>query len=82
MIKDFLKSHPIHKTIVPYLDLIMISKLSLFFAVWPMICIGMYIGSLVNNKVYVPTGAISGLDAIAAASLSKELKYVSKHRVF
>ena len=30
----------------------------------------------VNNKVYVPTGAISGLDAIAAASLSKELKYV------
>ena len=53
MIKDFLKSHPIHKNIVPYLDLIMISRLSLFFAVWPMICIGMYIGSLVNDKVYV-----------------------------
>ena len=30
----------------------------------------------VNNKLYIPTGAISGLDAISSASLSKELKYV------
>ena len=30
----------------------------------------------INNKLYVPTGAIAGLDAIASASLSKELKYV------
>ena len=31
----------------------------------------------INNKLYVPTGAISGLDAIASASLSKELKHVT-----
>jgi len=30
----------------------------------------------INNKLYIPTGAVSGLDAIASASLSKELKYV------
>ena len=29
-----------------------------------------------KNKVYIPTGAISGLDAISSASLSKELKNV------
>ena len=31
----------------------------------------------INNKLYIPTGAISGLDAIASASLSKELKNVT-----
>tara|TARA_Y100000590_G_scaffold47045_1_gene49824 strand:+ start:60 stop:848 length:789 start_codon:yes stop_codon:yes gene_type:complete len=30
----------------------------------------------INNKIYIPTGAISGLDAISAASVSKELKSV------
>ena len=29
-----------------------------------------------NNKVYIPSGAISGLDAIASASISNELKNV------
>ena len=31
----------------------------------------------INNKLYVPTGAISGLDTIASASLSKELRHVT-----
>ena len=30
----------------------------------------------INSKVYIPTGAIAGLDAISSASLSKELTYV------
>ena len=30
----------------------------------------------IKNKIYIPTGAISGLDAISAASLSKELRNV------
>ncbi|PPR34914.1 MAG: L-aspartate dehydrogenase [Alphaproteobacteria bacterium MarineAlpha6_Bin4] len=29
-----------------------------------------------NNKIYIPTGAISGLDALSSASLSNELKSV------
>jgi len=49
MIKNFLKSHPIHKKIVPFFDVIMLPRLTLFFGVWVMICIGMYIGSLVNG---------------------------------
>jgi len=30
----------------------------------------------IKNKVYIPTGAIAGLDAISSSSFSKELKYV------
>lgn len=30
----------------------------------------------IKNKIYIPTGAIAGIDAISSASLSKELKYV------
>ena len=51
MIKEFLKSNPIHKKIVPSLDMIMIARLSYFFGVWAMVCIGMYIGDLINNSV-------------------------------
>ncbi len=29
-----------------------------------------------NNKVYIPTGAIAGLDAISSAALNKELNFV------
>ncbi|MBI44615.1 MAG: hypothetical protein CMG66_00415 [Candidatus Marinimicrobia bacterium] len=43
MLKKFLKNHPIHKKIVPYLDTFFIYNPTLFFAVWVMICIGMYI---------------------------------------
>ena len=30
----------------------------------------------IKNKIYIPTGAIAGIDAISSASLSNELKYV------
>jgi len=30
----------------------------------------------IKNKIYIPTGAIAGIDAISSASISKELKYV------
>ena len=31
--------------------MIMIARLSYFFGVWAMVCIGMYIGDLINNSV-------------------------------
>ena len=49
MIKSFLKSHAIHKKIVPSLDLLMLFRPTLFFGVWVMACIGMYIGLLIND---------------------------------
>ena len=42
MIKYFLKNHPIHKMIVPYLDIIFLIRPTLFFSVWVMVVIGMY----------------------------------------
>ena len=53
MIKNFLKSHSIHKDIVPFFDIIMLFRLTLFFGVWSMVCIGMYIGSLINNEIQI-----------------------------
>ena len=53
MIKNFLKSHSIHKDIVPFFDIIMILRLTLFFGVWSMVCIGMYIGSFINGETQV-----------------------------
>ena len=50
MIKNFLKSHPVHKKIVPYLDTFIIFRPTLFFSVWVMVCIGMYIASIMNNN--------------------------------
>ena len=70
MIKDFLKSHPIHKSIAPYLDLIMISRLTLFVGVWVMMCIGMYIGSVVNNNIYVNITTINPLTCILFIGVS------------
>ena len=32
----------------------------------------------IKNKIYIPTGAIAGIDAISSASLSNELKYVKE----
>ena len=43
MLKNFLKNHPIHKKIVPYLDAFFIYNPTLFFTVWVMISMGMYI---------------------------------------
>ena len=59
MIKEFLKSNPIHNKIVPSLDMIMISRLSYFFGVWAMVCIGMYICDLINNCVDINSITIS-----------------------
>ena len=50
MIKNFLKSHPMHKKIAPLFDLLMISRPTLFFSVWVMICIGMYIGMFLTHQ--------------------------------
>ena len=50
MIKKFLKSHSIHKKIVPSLDFFMLLRPTLFFSVWVMICIGMYIASILHNN--------------------------------
>ena len=70
MLKNFLKSHPMHKSIVPYLDIIMISRLTLFFGVWVMICIGMYIGSIINNNVYINATDINFLTCILFLGIS------------
>jgi len=59
MIKEFLKSNPIHKKIVPFLDVIMIARLSYFFGVWAMVCVGMYIGDLINNSVDINSTTLS-----------------------
>ena len=50
MIKKFFKSHPMHKKIAPLFDLLMISRPTLFFSVWVMICIGMYIGMFLTHQ--------------------------------
>ena len=52
MIKKFFKNHPIHKKIVPYLDLFYFLKPINFFIIWVIICIGMYLGLL--NLGYSP----------------------------
>ena len=59
MIKEFLKSNSIHKKIVPLLDVIMVARLSCFFGVWAMVCIGMYIGDLINNSVDINSTTLS-----------------------
>ncbi|MAA51233.1 MAG: hypothetical protein CMG76_01715 [Candidatus Marinimicrobia bacterium] len=59
MIKEFFKTNPIHKKIVPLLDVIMITRLSYFFGVWAMVCIGMYLGDLINNSVDINSTTLS-----------------------
>jgi len=59
MIKEFLKTNPIHKKIVPLLDVIMITRLSYFFGVWAMVCIGMYIGDLINDSIDINSTTLS-----------------------
>lgn len=41
MIKKFLKNHPIHKKLVPYLDVVFLLRPTLFFSVWVMVAMGM-----------------------------------------
>lgn len=50
MIKKFIKSHPIHKIIVPYLDFIFLIRPTLFFSIWVMVVIGMYSARVSLNK--------------------------------
>ena len=51
MIKNFFKDNPIHKKIVPGLDYLMLIRPTLFFSVWVMICIGMYISSILSKNI-------------------------------
>ncbi|MDP6852549.1 MAG: UbiA family prenyltransferase [Candidatus Marinimicrobia bacterium] len=41
MVKKFLKSHPVHKKIVPHLDYLFLLRPTLFFSVWVMMVMGM-----------------------------------------
>ncbi|MBC8257270.1 MAG: UbiA family prenyltransferase [Candidatus Marinimicrobia bacterium] len=41
MIKKFLKNHPVHKKLVPYLDVVFLLRPTLFFSVWVMVVMGM-----------------------------------------
>ena len=49
MIKNFFKTHPIHKKIVTCFDYLFIFRPTLFFVVWVMISVGMYIAYLQND---------------------------------
>ena len=49
MIKRFLKSHPVHKKIVIYLDLFFLLRPTLFFAVWVMVVTGMISAQMFLN---------------------------------
>ena len=51
MIKKFITSNPIHKKISPFLDWLMILRIEKMFVVWPMICIGMYLGDMHDGPV-------------------------------
>ena len=42
MIKRFLKYHPVHKKLVPTLDIVFLLRPTLFFSVWVMVVMGMY----------------------------------------
>ena len=41
MIKQFLKHHPVHKKLVPNLDVVFLLRPTLFFSVWVMVVMGM-----------------------------------------
>ena len=47
MIKNFFKKHKIHSKIVPYLDLVFLLRPVGSFAIWVMLCVGMYISQFV-----------------------------------
>ena len=53
MIKKFITSNPLHKKIVPFLDWIMLLRIEKMLAVWALICVGMYIGSILNNSTII-----------------------------
>lgn len=53
MIKKFFRDNPIHKKIVPFIDLIMISSPVIFFFIWPLLSIGILIYFLSIDATYV-----------------------------
>jgi len=55
MIKRFLKYHPVHKKLVPNLDIIFLLRPTLFFSVWVMVVIGMSSAQmyLVDNILWI-----------------------------
>ena len=50
MIKNFFKKHKIHSKIVPFLDLFFLLRPVGNFAIWVMLCIGMYVSQLVPHQ--------------------------------
>ena len=50
MIKKFLKEHPVHKKIVPKLDVLFLLRPTLFLSVWVMIVIGMASSQMFYNE--------------------------------
>ncbi len=55
MIKRFLKYHPIHKKLVPSLDIVFLLRPTLFFSVWVMVVMGMSSAQmkLVNHPLWI-----------------------------
>ena len=53
MIKKFFRDNPIHKKIVPFIDLIMISSPVMFFFMWPLLSICILIYFLSIDATYV-----------------------------
>ncbi|MBI65011.1 MAG: hypothetical protein CMG64_01795 [Candidatus Marinimicrobia bacterium] len=51
-IKEFFIAHPIHKEIVSKIDILFLFRPTMFFAVWPLISIGMYLSYL--NSIEYP----------------------------
>ena len=55
MIKRFLKYHPIHKKLVPALDIVFLLRPTLFFSVWVMVVMGMSSAQmkLINDPLWI-----------------------------
>ena len=55
MIKQFLKYHPVHKKLVPALDIVFLLRPTLFFSVWVMVAIGMSSAQmqLINHPLWI-----------------------------
>ena len=53
MIKEFFKSHPIHKQIVIKFDTLFLLRPTLFFPVWIMLCAGMAVGTMTVDRYLI-----------------------------
>ena len=53
MIKRFITSNPVHKKIVPFFDWLMILRIEKMLVVWPIICIGIYLGDMHDGPVNI-----------------------------